>query len=232
MQRAGKGIAREWATVPIGPPQHPPGSHARERVDPGQRLGVGGVSTDRKRSLGHGDSSVDGGIDHAHDHACALTELMATASGDSLATPTVPTDEGVGVAHSGSAAQRGCPSTWRPTGSSLGAGRRCRAARLPTCVRPRREGALRRPWPTTLDPCTPLQQNMGSAPLADGGTTPLVGRNATRDPHRVWHGPSSSATGSKRSATPLGALGLSHSRSRRTPPRGLVLAPSQLPAHG
>jgi hypothetical protein len=73
---------------------------------------------------------------------------------------------------------------------------------------------------------------MGSAPLADGGATPLVGRNPVGDPHRVWQGPFPTATGSNWSATRLGALGPSPCRSRRTPPHGLVLAPCQLPARG
>ena len=77
---------------------------------------------------------------------------------------------------------------------------------------------------------TPLQQKMGSAPLADGGAAPLVARNAIGDPHRVWQGPFPTATGSNWSATRQGALGPSH--GRRTPPHGLVLPLCRLPARG
>jgi hypothetical protein len=79
---------------------------------------------------------------------------------------------------------------------------------------------------------TPLKQNMGSAPLADGGAAPLVGRNAIGDPHRVWQEPFPAATGSNWSATRLGALGLSRCRSWRAPPDALVLALCRLPARG
>jgi hypothetical protein len=113
------------------------------------------------------------------------------------------------------------------------AGRRCRAPRgFQRDVRPRRCGAPRRPWPTTEDPRTSLKQNMGSAPLVDGGAAPLVERNAIGDPYRVWQGPFPTATGSNWSATRWGALGLSHCRSWRAPPEGFVLPLRQSPARG